>query len=143
MGGTSGESLGEKDAFSHAEDYLKIKIPESLKNILVINGYEEGPVIAKIDDTIISEMELFVQTDLKDIIDESEYPKYFGLFAKNPKMFRFVSGHRQILQILSAFFREKCLNNSPNSFTSSETLSRSSSKKIETTKKKWVPQILH
>ncbi|KAF5280410.1 hypothetical protein FQR65_LT03219 [Abscondita terminalis] len=99
-------STRDSTVFLQAESSLNIKVPESIKNLLIINGYQDASVIANIDDVIISEIESFARNDLEHIIDQNEYDKYYGVFSKNPKMFKFVSGHRQIIKMLSKHFRE-------------------------------------
>lgn len=75
--------------------------------MLTINGYENKTLVGKIDEVAISEMEKFAQTDLLDIIDKSEYKKYYGVYSHKPEKFKFVVGHKQIITIVAEYFRIK------------------------------------
>lgn len=90
-----------------AESGVNIRVPDVIKNMLNINGYENRLLISQIDDCVISSIEEFARNDLPHIISKDEFKKYYGIFSDKPDKFRFVIGHRQIIKIIAEFFQKE------------------------------------
>ncbi|CAH0558700.1 unnamed protein product [Brassicogethes aeneus] len=98
--------------FESFESKLNIVIPQTVKNILIINGYDNKRLVAELNETKISEIEDFVRNDLRNIVEKHDFEKYYGLFANKPHLFKFVVGHRQIILKLIEFAQEQITNES-------------------------------
>lgn len=97
----------EVDVFAEAEISLNIKIPVSLKNLLIVNGFENEIVISNINDSDVRDIVSFARNDLHKIIDKEDLPKYYGLYWKNPSLFEIVPGYKHIISLLSEYYKKK------------------------------------
>lgn len=68
--------------FEDAELALKIKIPKYLKNLLILNGFDTGPVIATITELDLKEIESFAKSELIDKSQLSNIPSILVRFMK-------------------------------------------------------------
>lgn len=59
---------------------LRFKLQPSLKKILLANGFDNSYVISKINESDISSNEDFARNTLPDLISESQYEEYYGIF---------------------------------------------------------------
>ncbi|XP_071567414.1 uncharacterized protein [Temnothorax nylanderi] len=100
-------NCSEADVFAEVEMSLNIKIPETLKNLLIVNGFDNEIVISNINDSDIRDIVLFTRNDLHKIIDKEDLPKYYGLYWKNPSLFDIVAGHKRIISLLSEYYKKK------------------------------------
>lgn len=98
-----------EDFFTEAETALNIKIPLILKDLLIINGFENEIIISNINDSDIKEITLFARNELHKIIDKENLPKYYGPYWKNPSLFQIVPGHKNIIILLSEYYKKKLL----------------------------------
>lgn len=85
--------ISSEDVFAEAEISLNMKIPTSLKNLLIINGFNNEIIISHINDADIRDIISFARNDLHKVIDKEDLPKYYGLYSKNPSLFEIVPGH--------------------------------------------------
>jgi len=67
----------EDDVFAEAEMSLNIKIPITLKNLLIVNGFENEIVISNINNSDIRNIVSFAKNELHKIIDKKNLPKYY------------------------------------------------------------------
>jgi len=93
--------------FAEAEENFQTLLPDGIKKILIANGFSNKFVIYKIDDKDIENIEQFAIETLPDIIDESEYPEYYGIFKNNIKKFKILSGYRKVLLCISDFYKQQ------------------------------------
>lgn len=100
----------ETDVFAEAEMSLNIKILVTLKNLLIVNGFETEVVISNVDDSDIKDIILFARNELHKIIDKEDLPKYYGLYWKNPLLFEIVPGYKHIISLLSECYKKKLLH---------------------------------
>jgi hypothetical protein len=100
----------EVDVFAEAEISLNMKIPITLKNLLIVNGFENEIVISNINDSDIRDIILFARNELHKIIDKEDLPKYYGIYWKNPSLFEVVPGHKHIISLLSEYYKKKLLH---------------------------------
>lgn len=84
---------------------LNIKIPITLKNLLIVNGFENEIVIANLNDCDITNIISFTRNELHKIVDR-DLPKYYGLYWKNPFVFEIVLEHRHIISLLSNCYKK-------------------------------------
>ncbi|CAG9764747.1 unnamed protein product [Ceutorhynchus assimilis] len=98
---------GNGDVFEEAERALNIKIPEILKNLLKSCGYENEALIAGMTKATITEIEKFARTDLFQLIDEEDRAKYYGIYSKNPKIYKMLPAHQQVLLWMIEHFKKK------------------------------------
>lgn len=96
--------------FAEAEQYLQTLLPDGIKKIFIANGFSNKFVISKIDDKDIENTEQFAIEILPDLIDEIEYPEYYGIFKKNIKKFKILSGYEKVLLCISDFYKEQLKN---------------------------------
>ncbi|CAG9820720.1 unnamed protein product [Phaedon cochleariae] len=92
--------------FKGAEAALNLIIPEIVKNIMIINGYDNEGIIANIDESRLEEMETFARNELHEILKPEDLPKYYGLHSEKPTLFKFISGHKQTILMLANYSRE-------------------------------------
>jgi len=93
------------DPFKEAELELFIKLPIWLKNILILNGYDDQVVISEILESDITSIEHFAINSLPDLIEEHErqiisvyskiiYKNSKSLKGSKKKMFMFVNFYK-------------------------------------------------
>jgi len=95
----------EDDVF--AEMSLNIKIPITLKNLLIVNGFENEIVISNINDSDIRDIVSFAKNELHKIIDKENLPNYYGIYWKNPELFEIVPRYKHIISLLSKYCKKK------------------------------------
>jgi len=76
--------------FTEAEMSLNIKIPITLKNLLIVSGFENEIVISNINDSDIRDIVSFAKNELHKIINKENLPNYYGMYWKNPELFEIV-----------------------------------------------------
>lgn len=83
------------------------EIPKYIKNILELNGLDSMDTLSQIDDTVILELEVFVQTTMSSIIGEiNDSRDFYHIFGKCPDKFKFVLGHKILLKNMGAFAKK-------------------------------------
>uniref|UniRef100_A0A1Y1L797 Uncharacterized protein n=1 Tax=Photinus pyralis TaxID=7054 RepID=A0A1Y1L797_PHOPY len=92
------ESIWEK-----IETSIKVQVPTYLKNLLAINGYDNVISLSTLDDNTFQELETFAKATLPSLIDENEFFKYYGIFAKNVTTFSIVGGHKVLLKKVAEY----------------------------------------
>lgn len=97
----------EVNVFAEVETSLNIKIPECLKNLLMVNGFENEIVISNINDSDIRDIVSFARNNLHKIIDKEDLPKYYGVYWKNPAIFEILPGYRHTISLLSEYYKKK------------------------------------
>nr|CAI5825671.1 unnamed protein product [Callosobruchus analis] len=94
--------------FQSAESSLHFKIPEYIKNLLFLAGFESLALIATMTEKNIEELELYAKEELKSIVPQKDYVKYYGSTYKNyPEKFKFVIGHKKMLHLLIEFCKSQ------------------------------------
>ncbi|KAF5279101.1 hypothetical protein FQA39_LY05779 [Lamprigera yunnana] len=95
--------------FREAESVLQVTIPLYIKNLLIINGYNTGPVIAAIAETDFDAIEKFARCVLLNYISNETLSEFYGpTFCTNEKSFIIAPSHRRLIFILKNFFVKKC-----------------------------------
>lgn len=94
--------------FSSAERSLHITIPDYMKNLLTVAGFESSALIATMDENTIEEVEVFAKKELQNIVSAKDIVKYYGFTYQNhPEKFKFVVGHKKILHMLIQFCKKQ------------------------------------
>ena len=93
-------------SFTEAEQYFQTLQPVDIKKIFITNGFLNKFVISKIDDNDIENTEQFATEILPDLIDEKEYPEYYGIFKNNIKEFKILPGYKKIFHCISDFYKD-------------------------------------
>lgn len=105
-----GDQPGQICLFEEAERALNMKIPETLQNILIINGFVNEVLLANFSNEDFINIQNFCRSNLIDIIERHNLHKYLGPYNKNPEKFVIVSGHRKIVNMISEYFKQKTAN---------------------------------
>ncbi|VEN46405.1 unnamed protein product [Callosobruchus maculatus] len=94
--------------FQSAESSLHFKIPQYIKNLLFLAGFESLALIATMTEKNIEELELYAKEELKSIVPQQDYVKYYGTTYKNyPEKFKFVIGYKKMLHLLIEFCKSQ------------------------------------
>lgn len=83
------------------------KMPQDLKNVLKISGYYNTELLRGITHEDMRQIEKFVQDDLINLVDESEYANYFGPYKNTPQNYKLLPGYIKLLQKISTSLNEK------------------------------------
>lgn len=57
-----------EDVFTEAENSLMTTIPSNLKQLLIINGYEDKKALSSIDDQVLDSIEEFAREVIPSLI---------------------------------------------------------------------------
>lgn len=114
-----------KDIFVEVANALNIVISPVIKNVLLINGFNNPLVLGNICDQDVLDMENFMRETAPLVIDEREYKSYYGLFYQKRECFKFVPGQRKTIYLIAEFFKSKYShqNNALSSTGSSKNIS--------------------
>lgn len=104
-------------------------------------GFGRAISLKNIDDSAINDMEKFIREDVSNLIPiDSAKEDFFGPFARNPKRFVFLPGHRHLIRELSSHVKKvvdrnglKYFNTS-NKFNETQTESETQSDEKPTTR---------
>lgn len=96
-----------EDVFMEAENYLMTTIPSNLKQLLIMNGYEDKKALSCIDDQILDNIEEFAREVLPSLISSDEYSSYYGIFKNNIPKFKILSGFRKRVMMVADFYKTK------------------------------------
>lgn len=128
--------------FRCIESQLKTAIPTYVKKILKMNGFCTAFMISKLVDSKISEIETFMREDFEDFMieDNESVDDYLGVYKNCPKKFKFLCGHKTILEIM----RDACKKYYPaNNQSNSKTASNSMNQNIDENSKTEIFQKLY
>lgn len=90
------------------EKDLALNVPKYIKNITKLNGYNDAVTFQLINEEIIAEMEVFARDEMIDLMDVGAIKKdYYHLFWNNTSKFKFVSGHKKLILMVSKYVKEK------------------------------------
>lgn len=64
--------MADSDLFSSIEQEINSEIPVTLKNFLIINGYDSQAALMNMSASSICAIEKFAQTELPEIIPAEE-----------------------------------------------------------------------
>jgi len=101
------EGVATINPFEDAEENLGFKLQPSLKKCLIANGFDSPYIISKIDETDIANTEEFARTTLPELIDESDYEAYYGIFKNKVSKFKFLDGHKKQLSLIIEFYKNQ------------------------------------
>lgn len=102
-----------EDVFTEAENSLMTTIPSNLKQLLIINGYEDKRALSCIDDQVLDSIEEFARDVLPSLIKSDEYLSYYGIFENNVPKFKILSGFRKRIMMVANFYKTKFFNTGP------------------------------
>lgn len=102
-----------EDVFTEAENSLMTTIPSNLKQLLIINGYEDKKALSCIDDQVLDSIEEFAREVLPSLIKSDEYLSYYGIFENNVPKFQILSGFRKRIMMVANFYKTKFFNTGP------------------------------
>lgn len=109
----------EESIWQKIEKSLYIKMPPYLKELLIINGYDNAITLSKLDNNLILEIESFAKNILPSLISDDDSNKYYGIFSKDISKFTIVGGHRILLKKIAEYLNEdlKKMNHQMNMFS--------------------------
>lgn len=81
--------------------------PRHLINLLKFLGYDNYLSLKDFNEKDISELEVFAQNDLQQLLDTNQLEKYYGVYAKFTKRFRVLPGHRKLLLSIKDYLLDK------------------------------------
>ena len=110
-----------KDLFVEVANALNIVISPVIKNVLLINGFNNPLVLGNICDQDLLDMENFMRETAPLVIDERECQSYYGLFHQKKECFKFVPGQRKTIFLIAEFFKSKYSHQNNALFTGSST----------------------
>lgn len=89
--------------FQFLESQLKTSIPSYVKNILKMNGFYNAFMLSKLVESKISQIEVFMRNDFEEfMIPETEsMDDYLGVYKKSQNKFKFLCGHKTLLEIMA------------------------------------------
>lgn len=97
----------EENIWISIEKSLNIKIPESLINILNANGFDNQVSLSEMTEQMICNIEDFARDSLSVVIsDEEERKRYFGIFFKQPELFKFNPGQKVLLLKIGEYTKD-------------------------------------
>lgn len=96
-----------EDVFTEAENCLMTTIPSNLKQLLIINGYEDKKALSCIDDQILDNIEEFAREVLPSLINSDEYLSYYAVFKNNVPKFQILSRFRKRVMMVANFYKTK------------------------------------
>lgn len=133
---TSGDEF-----FLCLETHLNASIPEYVKNILKINGFCTAFMMSKLTEAKIKEIEAFMRDDFADFMIQTPdtMDKYLGVYKNCQKKFKFLSGHKILLEIM----RDACQEYYPLNSSSSKAVSKSKFENIDDSSKTEIFQKLY
>lgn len=96
-----------EDVFKEAENALSTTIPNNIKKLLTINGYDDKKALSFVDEKSLDTIEVFAIEVLPNLIDSDEYASYYGIFKNNIKKFQILSGFRKRILMVAEFYKTK------------------------------------
>lgn len=81
-------------------DLDHLDLPIYVQNLLMYCGYDNYQSLSKIEANDIEKMEKFAQNDLANLLENHEQKEFYGIFAKNTKLFKIAEGHKKILNVI-------------------------------------------
>lgn len=114
------------DPYAAAEQFLDLEVPNYLKKLLTINGYNNATTIARICENDITEIESFAKNTLPTIIEKQDFEQYYWIFHQNVDNFKIVNGHRKLIILIADYFKSRMKTNDSLS-TTNKTVKRFSS----------------
>lgn len=76
-----------------------VKLPTYLKNLLILNGFDNTISLSELTDEDIVSIEKFAREDLEDLLElGTPLKSYYGIYEKKSKAFKIVPGHRILLK---------------------------------------------
>lgn len=98
-------------------------MPEGLKKIFILNGFNNKFIFSKLEETDITDTEIFARELLPDLIETSEYPLYYGIFKNKYDKFKILTGLKKQIMCISSYYKDKLLlDKSPNIFSKTKKL---------------------
>lgn len=96
--------------FAAIEKYIKIKIPEYVKNVLKITGFDCAIVFSKFTAASFQDIEIFMQDVFNAAMlqNKEEMNQFLGIYEKCQKLFKFLPGHKAMLGIIAETCERIC-----------------------------------
>lgn len=94
--------LSIPENLNHIIEELSTEFPNYLLKLLVACGWDNISSLSQLADAHIEDMEKFAREDLPLLLEENEKKVFFGIYAKQPHLFKISAGHKQLLACLSA-----------------------------------------
>ena len=96
----------ENNVFEEIRSLINVNVPEQVKHILQITGFESVHLLSKINEKVLIDIEKQLREDLHDVLSTTEMEKVYGVFHKNPGKFRFLTAHKHFLLELPKLLSE-------------------------------------
>lgn len=96
--------------FAAIDNHIKCKIPQYVKNVLVLTGFDNAMVFSKFTSASCQEIEEFMQNVFSDkmLQPNNEIIHFLGIYAKCQKQFKFLPGHKAMLNIIAETCKRIC-----------------------------------
>lgn len=108
-----------KAFFDKLEERTFMKIPEMIRNILVLNDVNCASVLESMNDSSIVQIEQFMKNDFNsDMLNGKPIADYLGIFQKRQQSFTFSCGQKimleKMIQICKKYVQAEIENQVPN-----------------------------
>lgn len=88
----------DDDWWTKTERILRISIPQYLKNLLTLTGYDNVLSLKSFKPEDIDELETFGRTEMELFCDSNKpQSDYYGIYSKNKDNFKILPGHKRLL----------------------------------------------
>ncbi|XP_037028667.1 uncharacterized protein LOC119068911 [Bradysia coprophila] len=107
--------------WGYVEGKLHCNVPKYIKNILRIKCLDDPISLQDIDDTVIEQLESFVQSGgLTPFIPDNttDLKEFYGIFHQVPNKFKITVGSKILLKLIVAYVTEQVNTKGPNFYKS-------------------------
>lgn len=96
------------DFFLKIKEKLNIDVPQYIRNVLYISGYDNALSLSGFSGTDIIKIESFMKSDVQEtLIPSTERPNLFNIFSSDTQNFRILPGHKKLLLLLGNTLTKK------------------------------------
>lgn len=92
------------EAFQNMLKEFNIQIPAYLIKLCLYTGFDNVLSLSRLETADIEELERFAREELPDLFETFQREEFYGIYAKNIKIFKIPVGHKKIL----IYLKEKC-----------------------------------
>lgn len=83
-------------------DLVEFEIPRYLMQLLCYSGYDTIYALSEMNlDEDIKKLEQFARSELKSLLEAHEAREFYGIYFRNPSIFKIADGHVKLLSILT------------------------------------------
>lgn len=96
------------DQLAKLEKNMQIEIPDQVKKILELTGYDSLYMVSTINEAVIAEMEILLK-DLYKVLNIEQMQRVYGIYKEKPECFKMLTGQcrKKLLCLLSPFLKHR------------------------------------